>query len=350
MNVKRREIDAYCGDTSQLFGVQECILQGGRSSGAHAYIVNNGCGMEFMALTDKCFAIPHLSFKGINIGFITKAGISAPQFFQEEGTRGFLRNFEGGFLTTCGLSYVGTPSECDGQKNGLHGVISNTPIENASGNIEWKEDTAYITLSGHAHEGYLFGPDLTISKTIELSTDRNRLMIHDTVVNSGFKESPLMLLYHFNYGYPMLDENVQIYTNYDSVTPRDDRSERCMNDISRYGKPDPDTEEVVVFRTMKDKSVTDGRTMVYNPKLGIAVQMHLNAEQLPILNQWKSLCAGDYALGLEPGTGHVGGLLNTKRDGLLMMIQPGETKKYDIAIDFMDDPKEISEAKSFFAV
>ena len=122
-----------------------------------------------------------------------------------------------------------------------------------------------------------------------------------------------------------------------------------MNDISRYGKPDPDTEEVVVFRTMKDKSVTDGRTMVYNPKLGIAVQMHLNAEQLPILNQWKSLCAGDYALGLEPGTGHVGGLLNTKRDGLLMMIQPGETKKYDIAIDFMDDPKEIA-SEVLFAV
>ena len=30
--------------------------------------------------------------------------------------------------------------------------------------------------------------------------------------------------------------------------------------------------------------------------------------QLPVLNQWKSPRAGDYVLGMEPGTGHVGGM------------------------------------------
>lgn len=337
----KRELEAYCGDVSQVFGIRECSLQGGKATGTRAYLLNNGRGLELMALTDKCFAIPQLRFKGVNIGFLTKTGICGPQFFQEEGTRGFLRNFEAGFLTTCGLSYVGTPGEENDQKNGLHGVISNTPIENASSGVTWEGDTATLTLSGTAREGYLFGPNLVIHKQLSMSTAENKLVLHDTVENKGFEASPLMLLYHFNYGYPMLDENVHIYTNYDHVVPRDERSAPFADAICQYGKPRTDTEEVVVFRTMSDKSRTDGRTLVYNPKLGIAVQMHLNAHQLPILNQWKSECAGDYALGLEPGTGHVGGRINTRRDGLLMTIAPGEEKHFDVTVDFLDDRAEI---------
>lgn len=108
-NLSKRELEAYCGDLSQAFGIQECVLEGGKAKGTKAYIVNNGCGLEMTVLADKCFAIPKMSFKGDNVGFISKTGICAPEFFQEEDTRGFLRNFEAGFLTTCGLTYVGTP-------------------------------------------------------------------------------------------------------------------------------------------------------------------------------------------------------------------------------------------------
>lgn len=101
-NLSKRELEAYCGDLSQAFGIQECVLEGGKAKGTKAYIVNNGCGLEMTVLADKCFAIPKMSFKGDNVGFISKTGICAPEFFQEEGTRGFLRNFEAGFLTTCG--------------------------------------------------------------------------------------------------------------------------------------------------------------------------------------------------------------------------------------------------------
>lgn len=123
--LSKRELEAYCGDLSQVFGIQECVLQGGKAKDTKAYVVNNGCGLEMTVLADKCFAIPRLTFQGKNVGFVSKTGICAPEFFQEEGTRGFLRNFEAGFLTTCGLTYMGTPGVEDGQANGLHGVISN---------------------------------------------------------------------------------------------------------------------------------------------------------------------------------------------------------------------------------
>lgn len=208
--MKKRELESYCGDVSQIFGVQPCILDNGRDKGTRAYLVDNGAGITCTILRDKCFAIPSLKFKGLNIGFLCKNGISSPEFFQEEGTRGFLRNFEGGFLTTCGLTYFGTPTVREGQPYGLHGVISNTPMENASAEVLWKGDDACIEVRGQAREGYLFGPNLVIRKKIEIPVGGNLIRMHDTVENKGFEKEILMLLYHFNYGYPFLDESCSI--------------------------------------------------------------------------------------------------------------------------------------------
>lgn len=87
-----------------------------------------------------------------------------------------------------------------------------------SANIEWNEDNTFICLSGTAREAFVFGPNLRIHKNFKISVGVNRLEIYDQVQNLGFEESPLMLLYHFKYGYPFLDENCKIYCNYDRIT------------------------------------------------------------------------------------------------------------------------------------
>ena len=103
--------------------------------------------------------------------------------------------------------------------------IANTPMENVCTNVEWKEDQAYLKISGDAREGYLFGPNLLLHKEITIPVGENIIEMHDTIENKGFEKSPLMILYHFNYGYPFLTENAQIYTNYDKVTARDEKSD-----------------------------------------------------------------------------------------------------------------------------
>ena len=339
----KREMEAYCGDTRQIFGIQECRLEGGKATGTKAYQVRNGKGLDALILADKCLGIGQLFFKGTNIGFLSKSGIVAPQFFTEEGTRGFLRTFEAGFLTTCGLTYMGQPSEVDGQKNGLHGVISNVPVENASTDVVWSENgDAILLLAGKASEGHLFGPNLEIRKNLLIHTGRNRLEIHDRVENKGFAETPLMLLYHMNFGYPMLDENVQIYNNYDVLTAREDPvSLNGMDKLCSYEKPVPGADEIVGYWRKQTGSGTEGKVLVYNPGLGLAVEMTIDTRQLPILNHWRSIAAGDYALGLEPGTSHVGGYTAAEKDGLLMKIGAGETRNFDIIVDFYDDAEEI---------
>lgn len=339
----RRRLEAYCGDLSQIFYIQECILEGGKAKNTKGYMLDNGEGLELLILADKCFTIPRLKYDGVNIGFISKTGICAPEFYQEEGTRGFLRNFEGGFLTTCGLSYFGTPCIRDGQKNGLHGVISNTPLENVRAYTEWREENPHLILKGDGREGFLFGPNLSIHKEIVIPVGKNRIEIHDMVVNHAFERTPLMILYHFNFGYPFLDASTQVYTDYGEPHPRDEDSRNRLKDINLFGNPTPDSAEIVAWRVMEKEKRKEARTLVFNPKLEMAVLMTLDPIQLPVLNQWKSMKSGDYVLGVEPGTGHVGGLERTEKDGLLQYLEPGQAHTVDIQVDFMKDVQQIRE-------
>ncbi|MDD3337703.1 MAG: aldose 1-epimerase family protein [Lachnospiraceae bacterium] len=334
--LSKREIEAYCGDYSQLLGVREVVFQEGKAKGTRAYEIKNGRDLQMTILADKCFAIPEMTFQGINAGFICKTGICGPEFYQEEGTRGFLRNFEAGFLTTCGLTYMGTPGEENGQKNGLHGPVSNTPMEHVSSHVEWKDDMAWITVTGQAREGHLFGPNMVIQKKITLNNMENKIWISDVVTNQDFEPAPLMLLYHFNMGYPMLDESCRIYTDFDQIETRDEASKKGLDTCTTFQKPMDGYEEEVFFRTMSDKERDEAYVLIHNQNLDMGVLIRFNPQVLPVLNQWSSPRSGDYALGIEPGTCHVGGRIRAREEGRLLFLEPNESRKFELEIEFID--------------
>lgn len=344
--LSKRDMEAYCGDASQLFYIRKCRLEEGKAKGTSALQIRNGQGLDMLVLPDKCFAIPEMNFQGVNVGFISKTGICGPEFYQEEGTRGFLRNFEAGFLTTCGLTYMGTPGVEDGQPYGLHGIISNTPAEHVNHGVYWKDGEAVIRFGGEAREGHLFGPNMRISREFEVSTTENKLWIRDQVENLAFERAPLMLLYHFNIGYPMLDESCHLYTNFGEIGSRDGLPEEKIARSHEFQKPEVGFEEEVFFCTMKEPK-KDGFVLLHNPGLEKAVVFKFDPKELPILNEWKSPRAGDYALGLEPATAHVGGRIRVEKEGTLQYLEAGESRHFEIEVEFIDCRTQDEKLKAF---
>ena len=55
---------AYYGHESQLFGVEEVRLQGGKGDGMRLLQVRNGKGLEFTVSADRCADISRLIFRG----------------------------------------------------------------------------------------------------------------------------------------------------------------------------------------------------------------------------------------------------------------------------------------------
>ena len=126
---------AYLGHPSQLCSVEEVRLQGGKGDGMRLLQIRNAAGMELTISADRCADISRLIFKGDNMGYFSPCGYVAPGYYDDRGD-GFLKSFTAGFLTTCGLTAVGSPCVDEGETLPLHGTIGNTPCDR----LWWTQD------------------------------------------------------------------------------------------------------------------------------------------------------------------------------------------------------------------
>lgn len=339
-NLNKRQMLKYVGNFSQLFGIKEYTLSGGKAKGVKSFDIKTGSGLEFTVLADRCLDIAGLSFKGINCSYITKNGIVAPEYYDENGI-GFLRSYFAGFLTTCGLRNVGSPCEVDGESFPLHGRISNTPGEEVSATTEWIDDVPVLTLSGKMKEARLFGENMVLERKIICKYGENKIILQNKVENQGFKREALMLLFHFNMGYPLLDENAILVTPTGQLTPRDQEAIIGEKEYNHCQSPTPDYAEQVFYHNLKSDQNGDTCVALINKKLELGAAIHFNKNQLFNFTQWKQMGEGDYVMGMEPCNCYVGGRKDATENGTLEYLEPGEIRNFDLTIELVSGATEI---------
>ena len=74
-------MNKYIGHTSQLYGIEEHRLVGGKGDGMRLLQVNNGRGLSFTVSADRCADISRLSFKGNNFGYFSPCGYGTQSRF-----------------------------------------------------------------------------------------------------------------------------------------------------------------------------------------------------------------------------------------------------------------------------
>ena len=337
---QKRQLLRYIGDYSQLFGIKEYKLIGGRANGVRAMDVKTGGGLEFTVIADRCLDIAGLSFKGINCSYLNKTGIVSPEYYEKEGD-GFLRNFFGGFLTTCGLRNVGADCEDEGEKFTVHGRISNIPAEEVSVSTEWNDDNAELKISGKMREARMFGENLVLTRKITCLFNENKIHIQNTVENLGFKREGLMILFHFNLGYPLLDEDAILVTPTQKLVPRDAEAKKGETEYNRFQPPTRDYSEQVFYHRLKADETGETSVALVNRKLEIAAALHFNKKQLGNFIQWKQMGEGEYVLGMEPANCLVAGRAEDRKNKTLEYIGPGETRNFDIVVEIVNGASEI---------
>ena len=210
---------AYYGHESQLFGVEEYRLVGGKGDGMRLLNVRNGKGLEFTVSADRCADIAKLFFRGENYSFFSVNGYVAPAYYDDKGN-GWEKSFTAGFLTTCGLLAVGSPCTDEGQALPLHGAIDNIPAEH----ILWDMDEEKIWIKATMRHAQIFAEKLLMTRTITCSKTSNEITVTDEIENIGDAASPVMLLYHMNMGYPLLCEQSELFIPAQQVLPRNDHA------------------------------------------------------------------------------------------------------------------------------
>lgn len=331
---------AYQGELAQTFSLKEYVYAGGKAEGVRAADVANNAGVELTVLAGRCMDFGAFRYRGRGLNFFTPAGVVNSQFYDNRGEE-FLRSFAGGFLTTCGLTEIGSGGECDGEQLGLHGRIGNTPAEQFGAAIEWESGEPRAVLSGVMRQARLFGENLRLHRRIVMGYDQKGFSFTDTVENIGFTTQPFMLLYHFNLGYPLVDEQAEIFLPASGTAPRNDRAAEGLDRWNRLQAPSPGWEEMCYLHTLKADKRGRSAAALYNHGLELGVVIRFDRALLDHFVEWKSMAAGNYVVGLEPTNGFVDGRAAAKAIGDLKVLQPGDRFAYDFTVEVLDSRAEL---------
>lgn len=325
------------GDISQVAGARTYTLREGRADGVKAVDVRTQA-LNFTVLMDRGMDIAWADYKGIPLSYISKTGVCTPALFEEPGI-GFLRNFTAGLLTTCGLTSTGAPSTDAGETLGLHGRVSNIPAENESVFAEWEGDEYVMRIRGKVRQSRVFGENMTMTREIKTRLLSDSLTIHDTIENCGFSVTPLMLLYHINFGYPIVDKDTVLVQSKTSVKARNEEAQKGIGQFDVFSDPIPDYQEQVFYHDMEPDADGFVTACLFNKKLGetgLGAYVRFNKNELPLLCEWKQMGEGEYVVGLEPSTSYPEGRAQARKDGQIIFLKPGEKKDIHIEIGVID--------------
>ncbi len=337
------------GNHAQVGSIETSVLDNGLGRGSRIAWVNTGSGLRYKVVIDRSLDIVEAFHNQHSLVWLSHAGVTAPRPDANRGLE-WLWAFGGGLLTTCGLTHAGGPENDSFGERGLHGRISNMPAQVESVvQPNLSSDDPGMSITALVKESRVFGPNLEMRRTISSTLGEAVIRIHDVVTNVGNSRTPHMMLYHCNYGWPLIDEGTRIIYRGECKSRGSEMDDAIFNDMHDFRTcPGPleehrGTGEACGFIDVTPDS--DGMCTIglHNRKLSLAVVMRYKKKQLPALANWQHWGPGEYVTGLEPGTNPPIGQGKAREQGQLIHLDPGKSRTYDLQIRVLTEDKDIKQ-------
>jgi galactose mutarotase-like enzyme len=327
-------------------------LQGGLSDGVD--VVHVQCGdMAFEVLPTRGMGIWKARVGGEPVGWQSPVrGPVHPKFvpLAEPGGLGWLDGFDE-WLVRCGLESNGAP-EFDEQgrlKYPLHGRIANRPAHRVE--VTADPDAGEISVTGVVEETRFLFKNLRLTSTVTVRMGETALEVRDQVQNLSAVPAEMQLLYHINFGPPLLDAGARFIAPVRRVVPRDAHAAEGIGTWNRYAEGEAGFSEEVYFLELVGDA--DGNTLVLlrNAAQDRGVSMRINRQQLPCFTLWKNTAsaADGYVTGLEPGTNFPNPRTFEGQRGRVVPLAPGATAAFDLRLEFHRQAEAIHKVEETIA-
>ena len=347
----RSELQRLGGRLSQFAGVREYRIQGGAADGVHAVDVYTGSGLRFTVLPGRGMDISLASYRGIPVAWISPVGeVSAHAY--EPIAHGWARTFAGGLLTTCGMSHAQQPADENGVHYGMHGRASTLIAENVIAGARWEGDEYRLWVRGRTREAAFGSAQFELVRTISTRLGASTLRIEDIVTNIGHAPETHMYLYHMNVGHPVLGPETELVATVAGHRVRTGFEQDAEDDPFRFGPPHAGYEEKVFSHNLVADEDSYAYTALVNESLDsgpLGVSFRFHTASFPYLNEWKQLGRGDYVVGIEPNNCGILGRVAARAAGDLVILDAGESVRYDTEIAVLDGPAAIDEFRATVA-
>lgn len=323
-------------NSHQLGGIETSIIDNGNGRGTRIAWFNTGSGLRFKILPDRAMDIADTFFCRHSLVWLSHSGVTPGNPAVNRDAL-WLDTFTGGLLVTCGLTHVGDPEKDQYGERGLHDRISHMPA-----NIESiiqpdiRNNNYEMSITGTMLQSTVFGPSIELKRTISGILGVSEIKIHDEVTNLGNQPVPHMLLYHMNFGWPLIDEGTKLIWKGKLIPRSDDDPIFSEGGDYQTCKPPMDIHSggggSVASIDIEADEKGYCKSEIFNPGLNLRVSLSFKKEQLPWLTSWQHWGRDEYVTGLEPGTHPPKGQAAAREDGTLLFLEPGETKIYDLLI------------------
>jgi galactose mutarotase-like enzyme len=334
------------------FAVTRRTLGGGLRDGVDVVEINNGT-LRFIVSPTRGMGLWKAWLGKLEIGWRSPVqGPVHPNYvpITDPGGLGWLEGFDE-LMCRCGLESNGAP---DLGPNGvykypLHGRIANRPAHHLE--LKADSDSQSISLVGTVDESRFLFQKLRLKSTYTTKVNQPGLRISDEVTNISGNPAELQLLYHCNFGTPILDAGAKVIVPAKTVVPRDPRAAEGISTWDSYPAEQAGYSEQVYFFELASES--DGRThvMLKNAHSTTGVGLRYSTKQLPYFTLWKNtaMAADGYVTGLEPATNLPNPRSFEGAQSRVVKLAPGETLKFEVDLDIYPDAKSVSDAEAAVA-
>jgi galactose mutarotase-like enzyme len=340
------------GGAARDYSVTKRTLRGGLRNGVDVIEVDNGA-LRFVVIPSRGMGLWRARLASLTLGW--KSPVLGPVNpalvrLDEASGIGWLDGFDE-LLVRCGLESNGAPEfNPNGTvRHSLHGKIANIPAHKVQVAIDG--DAGRISVSGVVDEARLFGNKLRLTSVFTTGVNSRSLTITDTVTNLSGEPGELELLYHTNFGVPLLGPGARLVVPARKVVPRDPVAVGNVAEWDLYGPETPAAAEAVFF--MELHAAPDGRSaaLVRSADGGQGVSVQFNTNQLPCFTLWKNrqATADGYVTGLEPGVNFPNRKSFEKEKGRVVVLPPGGSRTFEVSIAAHPDAASVAAAEQEIA-
>ncbi|MDB5319282.1 MAG: hypothetical protein JWN40_913 [Phycisphaerales bacterium] len=323
------------------WSVRKFKLHGGKQEGVDVIVVDNG-KLQVAVCPTRGMGVLWATLGDVRLGWDSPVKeIVDPRFvnLQERGGLGWLGGFNE-FTCRCGLEWSGHPGTDKFVNNvgdeatmelTLHGKVANLPASEVEVVIE-REAPYRIHVRGRVDERMFYGPKLEIWTDLSTEPGSSGFRIADVIANHGDAPQEFQILYHTNFGTPLLGEGATFVAAIERITPFNAHAAEGMATYDKYAGPTLGFIEQVY--KIKPAADAQGRTraLLKNAKGDRAASLTFNVKQLPYLTQWKNTNAvGEgYVTGIEPGTSFPHNRRVERQHGRVPKLAAGESRNFQI--------------------
>ncbi|MEN3189273.1 MAG: DUF4432 family protein, partial [Atribacterota bacterium] len=194
------------------------------------------------------------------------------------------------------------------------------------------------------------GDKLVMRRRISSRLGEKVIHIEDEILNDGWQESPFMILYHINVGYPILDEGSTLLLPVVKTVPRDAQAEDGKEYWNTFQGPQKGYYEKVYLHYPKILEDGYGASLLLNEQMGLGVYVKFDIQALPYFTEWKMIGEGEYVVGMEPGNCFPLGRKIEREADRLSFLKPQESRKIKLEIGVVEGDQEISRFKKYLGM